>query len=111
MSDLPPDLPRLRTLETWLTMSLDRVRQSIATEEARLAELAARLPPPAPPEWELEADLAKRPVRVHVGGCTMGGKGLRSRAITRGDALRLLGVDRLEACPYCRPDAELGVLD
>ncbi|MFG2617785.1 DUF6233 domain-containing protein [Streptomyces sp. NPDC048507] len=111
MSDLPPDLPRLRTLETWLVVSLDRVRERIAAEEARQAELAARRPPAPAPDWELELDLGQRPVAVHVGGCGMGGKGLRSRAITRNDALRLLGVDRLEACPYCRADADLGVLD
>ena len=111
MSDLPPDLPRLRTLETWLQLSLDRVRQQIADEEKRHAEVAARLPPTAPPEWELESDLGRRPVRVHVGGCTMGGKGLRMKRIGRDDALRLLGIDRLEPCRYCRPDVQLGVLD
>ncbi|MFF3620085.1 DUF6233 domain-containing protein [Streptomyces sp. NPDC002467] len=111
MSDLPPDLPRLRTLETWLQLSLDRVRQQIADAEKRHAEVAARLPPAPPPDWELELDLSKHPSMVHVGGCTMGGKGFRSRPVSRTDALRLLCVDRLEACPYCRPDAELGVLD
>jgi hypothetical protein len=112
VSDSPASrLDLLRFLEKVQLRDLDRTRGWIAAEEQRLAEQSARLPPAPPPDWELEADLAKRPVRVHVGGCTMGGKGLRSRAITRGDALRLLGVDRLEACPYCRPDAELGVLD
>jgi hypothetical protein len=111
VSDLPPDLPRLRILETWLVMSLARVRQQIAAEEARQAEVAARLPPAAPPEWELETDLGRRPVRVHVGGCGMSGKGFRRHPLTRDAALRALGVDRLEACPYCSPDAALGVLD
>jgi hypothetical protein len=110
VSDLPPDLPRLRTLETWLAMTLDRVRQQIATEEALTAERAARQAPPPPPEWELELDLGRRPVRVHVGGCSMGGKGFRRHALTREAALRALA-EHLDACQYCRPDADLGVLD
>lgn len=112
MSD--PSIPRiqlLRFLERVQQQDLERTRGWIAAEEKRLAEQAARLPPPAAPDWELETDLGRRPVRVHVGGCTMGGKGLRMKAVTRDDALRLLGVDRLEACPYCSPDAALGVLD
>ncbi|MFD9569965.1 DUF6233 domain-containing protein [Streptomyces sp. NPDC059982] len=111
MSDLPPDLPRLRTLETWLVMSLARVRQQIAVEETRQAEVAARLPLAPRPDWELEVDLGRRPIRVHVGGCGMGGKGYRRQPLTRDAALRALGVDRLEPCPYCSPDAALGVLD
>ncbi|MGW6872933.1 DUF6233 domain-containing protein [Streptomyces xanthophaeus] len=111
MSDQPSRLDLLRFLERVQVGDLERTRGWIAAEEKRLADQAARLPPPAPPEWELEADLGRHPVRVHVGGCTMGGKGLRSRAVSRQEALRLLGVDRLEACPYCRPDAGLGVLD
>ncbi|MFJ5901878.1 hypothetical protein ACIQFZ_42650 [Streptomyces sp. NPDC093064] len=35
MNDPPPDLPCLRTLETWLALTLDRVRQQIATTERR----------------------------------------------------------------------------
>ncbi|WP_329469650.1 DUF6233 domain-containing protein [Streptomyces sp. NBC_01723] len=34
MTDLPPDLPRLRTLETWLAYTLDEVRAAI-TEGVR----------------------------------------------------------------------------
>lgn len=111
MSDLPPDLPRLRTLETWLELSLDRIRQQIAAAEAAAAEQAARLPPAPPPEWELELDLSRRPAVVHVGGCSMAGKGFRGRPLSREEALRALGVERIPACPYCSPDAELGVLD
>ncbi len=33
MGDLPPDLDRLRTLETWLSPSLKRVREEIAAAE------------------------------------------------------------------------------
>ncbi|MER5726912.1 DUF6233 domain-containing protein [Streptomyces sp. NPDC002138] len=51
-----------------------------------------------PPEWELETDLGRRPVRVHVGGCSMRGTGPRRPPLTRDAALRALGVDRVEAC-------------
>lgn len=112
MSDSPASrLELLRFLERVQVGDLERTRGWIAAEEKRLAELSARLPPTPPAEWELELDLGRHPSKVHVGGCSMGGKGFRSRAVSRADALRLLGVDRLEACPYCRPDAELGVLD
>ncbi|MER7577702.1 DUF6233 domain-containing protein [Streptomyces sp. NPDC126514] len=111
MTDLPPDLPRLRILETWLVLTLDRVRRQIAEEERRAAErqrgLAAR--PPAP-DWLIEQSLNRNvpPVYVHVGGCHMAGS--RSRGVDRGQAIRAL-TDGVDACPHCRPDTELGVLD
>ncbi|MGW0916508.1 DUF6233 domain-containing protein [Streptomyces sp. NPDC002784] len=111
MTDLPPDLPRLRILETWLVLTLDRVRRRIAAEERRAAErqrgIAAR--PPAP-DWLVEQSLNRDvpPVYVHVGGCHMAGS--RSRGIDRGQAIRAL-TDGVDACPHCRPDTELGVLD
>ncbi|MGW6055411.1 DUF6233 domain-containing protein [Streptomyces sp. NPDC055189] len=46
---------------------------------------------------------------VHVGGCQMAGK--RSRGVTREPAWRRLTVDQIKACPHCRPDTELGVLE
>ncbi|MFI9772696.1 DUF6233 domain-containing protein [Streptomyces sp. NPDC052415] len=111
MTDLPPDLPRLRILETWLVLTLDRVRWQIAEEERRAAErqrgIAAR--PPAP-DWLIEQSLNRNvpPVYVHVGGCHMAGS--RSRGVDRGQAIRAL-TDGVDACPHCRPDTELGVLD
>ncbi|WP_037687582.1 DUF6233 domain-containing protein [Streptomyces aureocirculatus] len=50
----------------------------------------------------------RNPVYVHRGGCHM--IGTRSRGVDRDQALHALagGVD---ACPHCRPDTELGVLD
>ena len=40
MSDLPPDLLRLRALETWHAMWLDRIRAAIAQAEAVEAQAA-----------------------------------------------------------------------
>ncbi|MEU4171034.1 DUF6233 domain-containing protein [Streptomyces sp. NPDC026665] len=110
MHDLPPDLPRLRTLETWLAYTLDRVRQQIAAAEQREAErqhgIAAR---PPPPEWQVEQGLnGSRPVYVHQGTCHMAGK--RSRPVKRSDALRVLA-EGVPPCTHCRPDIDLGILD
>jgi hypothetical protein len=109
MYDLPPDLPRLRTLETWLLMTLERVRQQISAAEQVEAMDAARRVPPPPPAWALEVDRTRQPAAVHVGDCTMGGE--RGRPLTRDAALRAIAVEGVAACPFCRPDAALGVLD
>lgn len=111
MNDLPPDLPRLRILETWLTLTLDRVRRQIADAERREQErqrgIDAR--PPAP-DWLIEMGLNRDspPNMVHDGHCHMAGK--RSRGISRTDALRWLA-EGIPACTHCRPDSELGFLD
>ncbi|MYU24666.1 DUF6233 domain-containing protein [Streptomyces sp. SID8352] len=111
MPDLPPDLPRLRILETWLTMALAEVRAAITAAERAEAERqrGAEARPPAP-DWLLEGGLSRDapPVQVHVGGCWNAGK--RGRALTRDDALRALA-GGVRACDACRPDTELGYLD
>ncbi|MFJ3201040.1 DUF6233 domain-containing protein [Streptomyces sp. NPDC086989] len=109
MSDLPPDLPRLRTLETWLGMTLERVRQQIAAAEQQEAAAARRELPP-PPDWLIEHGIGvgAHPVRVHAGHCW----DTRSRChpASRDLARRALA-DGVEACTHCRPDTALGVLD
>ncbi|WP_086722533.1 DUF6233 domain-containing protein [Streptomyces carpinensis] len=111
MNDLPPDLPGLRTPETWLALSLERVRQHIATAERRDAERqrGEQARPPVP-DWILEGGLNRDapPVAVHVGGCHMAGK--RCKGVPRDVALRALA-EGVEACGHCRPDAELGFID
>lgn len=111
VTDLPPDLPRLRTLETWLAYALDEVREAIARAEQREREAAyGREHRPPPPEWLLEQGLNRDapPVQVHVGGCWNAGK--RSKGVGRDDALRALAAG-VRACSACRPDTELGYLD
>ncbi|MFF7147439.1 DUF6233 domain-containing protein [Streptomyces griseoaurantiacus] len=111
MSDLPPDLPRLRTLETWLALQLAQVRQRIAAAEKREEEKqrGAEARPPQP-DWLLESGLNRdaAPVAVHTGDCHMVGK--RARGVPRDTALRALA-EGVEACGHCRPDVELGFID
>lgn len=110
MHNLPPDLPRLRTLETWLALQLSQVQRAIAAAEQREKERQAgieRRPPQ--PDWLLEAGIGDGPpVYVHVGGCHMAGK--RSRGVDRPAALRAL-TEGVNACSHCRPDSELGWLE
>lgn len=111
MTDLPPDLPRLRTLETWLAYTLDRVRQQIAGAERQEHERqqGEKARPPAP-DWVLELGIGRDavPVYVHEGSCWNAGK--RSRGVPRDMALRAL-TEGVPACPHCRPDSALGYLD
>ena len=53
--DLPPDLSRLRVLETWLVLSLARVQQRIADVERREAErrVGEQRRPPRP-DWIID---------------------------------------------------------
>ncbi|MFD7995457.1 DUF6233 domain-containing protein [Streptomyces mexicanus] len=111
MNDLPPDLSRLRTLETWLALTLDRVRQEIAAVERREAErLRGMEARPPIPDWVIERGLNREspPVAVHVGGCHMAGK--RWKGVPRDIALRALA-EGVEPCSHCRPDSELGFLE
>ncbi|WP_318202938.1 DUF6233 domain-containing protein [Streptomyces sp. SCL15-4] len=111
MNDLPPDLPRLRTLETWLAHTLNRVRRQIGELERQEQERqqGAQARPPAP-DWLLELGIGRDspPVYVHEGGCWSTGK--RARGVSRAAALRAL-VEGVPACPHCRPDSALGYLD
>jgi hypothetical protein len=111
VTNLPPDLPRLRVLETWLALTLAQVRQAIADAERRENERQrGEQARPAPPDWLLETGLNRDspPVQIHTGDCW--NKGKRVRGITRDEALRALA-DGVRACTACRPDTELGFLE
>ncbi|MFI7020962.1 DUF6233 domain-containing protein [Streptomyces sp. NPDC050164] len=110
MNDLPSDLPRLRTLETWLILTLDRVRRQIADAERREEELQRGIEArPPEPDWLIERGLSGRDaVYVHVGGCWNAGK--RSKGVTRQQALHALA-EGVEPCPQCEPDNGLEFLD
>ncbi|MER5871960.1 DUF6233 domain-containing protein [Streptomyces sp. NPDC002044] len=110
MSVLPPDLPRLRTLVTYLRGELGRAERALTEAESVQAAAARRRPPAAPPAWLVERGIGTgRPaVRVHAGGCWDTGK--RSAPATA-DQIRALLAEGVPACTHCRPDTALGVLE
>ncbi|MEV6179939.1 DUF6233 domain-containing protein [Streptomyces sp. NPDC052015] len=107
--DLPPDLARLRTVETFLALNLERVRAEIAKQEqlAAAPQRAVEVRPPAP-EWLIEQLPSGRTTYVHAGDCWAAGK--RAHGISREQARRALA-DGTEACPVCTPDTALGFVE
>ncbi|GGU61424.1 DUF6233 domain-containing protein [Streptomyces lavendofoliae] len=106
--DLPPDLSRLRTLETWLVLSLDRVRRRILEVEMEQAASGSRVEPPdVRYRMQRGVDEHRAPVKLHVNGCVLGKKGM---PIGEADARRALS-EQIPACGICRPGTELGILD
>lgn len=111
MSD-PSRLALLRFLERYQLQQLEQTRHWIADEERREAERrrGEQQRPPAP-DWVVELGISGgAPQAVHVGGCTMGGTQMRTRGISREQAVRALA-DGVRACTFCRPDTDLGILD
>ncbi|TXS52799.1 hypothetical protein EAO77_19505 [Streptomyces sp. t39] len=109
MRDLPPDTDRLRVLELWLQLSLQRVRDRIADLERQEAEHRRGLAAVPPvPDWVVETGIgADRPrPYLHVGGRHMAGK--RVHAVTREVAARA-ATDGVEACSHCGAAAALGI--
>ncbi|NXY93483.1 hypothetical protein HYE82_03480 [Streptomyces sp. BR123] len=103
-------LDQLRFLEKVQVRDLERTRSWIADEEQRLAIVEARQPSAPSPDWLIEQGIGvgRRPVRVHVGGCWDASKRCHPATV---DQARQALVGGVEACPHCRPDTELGVLD
>ncbi|MCX4645876.1 MULTISPECIES: DUF6233 domain-containing protein [unclassified Streptomyces] len=105
-----PRLDMLRFARRIAVQQVEQIDRWIAAEERRETERrhGEQARPPAP-DWLIETGLGRRdPVYVHVGGCHMAGK--RSRGVDRDQALRGM-TEGVAACPHCRPDTELGVLD
>ncbi|MGQ4513720.1 DUF6233 domain-containing protein [Streptomyces sp. DW26H14] len=116
MFDLPPDVPRLQTLERQLRIWLGHVEQALAAAEQaeleqqrqeRAAELA-RLPAG---DWILSSPRSRpgSPGWLHTGECWENRPGMV--AIARDQALRVLADGAARPCPSCRPDRELRVLE
>ncbi|WP_225882267.1 DUF6233 domain-containing protein [Streptomyces aureocirculatus] len=104
-----PRLSALRFLERVQERDLARSRRWIADEERRATERArGRARRPRAPDWLIEGAAGRPPIYVHVGDCPTAGK--HRRAASRDEARRALA-GGVEACPHCRPDTELGVLD
>lgn len=112
MSELPPDLPRLRTLECWLVLSLDRVQARIAEVETREAAMRPVRVLPQGPGWAISyLREGGRPVAdsVHIGDCKLAGP--QKRPLSSDEARRALTEGGIRACEICRPDSDLGILD
>ncbi|SEF19024.1 hypothetical protein SAMN05216533_8572 [Streptomyces sp. Ag109_O5-10] len=109
--DLPDDLDRLQTLRIWHAMWLERIDRKAADLRQRQAEEErgrARRPPV--PDWILELNRATgHPLAVHAGDCGMAGR--RTQPVGQDDARRLLTTDGVPACPICRPDTSLHIVD
>ncbi|WP_228978587.1 DUF6233 domain-containing protein [Streptomyces sp. DH12] len=106
---LTPDLDRLVVLRTWLRLVLRQVEERIAALEAEQAAARRRAAPPPTPDYRIQRSpgAGRAPTSVHVGTCGMGRK---APGVTE-DAARRALAEGVPACPVCRPDTELGVLD
>ncbi|MEU6299815.1 DUF6233 domain-containing protein [Streptomyces erythrochromogenes] len=110
MSELPPDLLRLRTIVTYLRYELGRAERALTVAEERQAAATLRRPLPDPPAWVIELGIGegRPPVSVHAGDCWDRGK--RWRPLSAEEARRALS-EGVKACIHCRPDTALGVID
>jgi len=117
--DLPPDLARLRTLETWAAHYLTRIRARIAAVERQQAQSQpAPTPTAAPasrpaagsgrartPDWGLaEAGIGAPVTEVRRGDCWAGGRSLVAVSAERARAELAGGA---QPCAVCRPDRVL----
>ncbi|MFI0005774.1 DUF6233 domain-containing protein [Streptomyces globisporus] len=118
--DLPPDLPRLRTLETWAATYLSRIRTRIAAVERQQQEQPRQptgptaAPPARPaagpgrartPDWGLaEAGIGVPVTEIHRGDCWARG---RSLVPVSAERARAELADGAQPCAVCRPDRVL----
>jgi hypothetical protein len=113
----PAPLTRLDLLLFARRVAAQQVRDQIAQIDKWIADETRRKAehqrgvearPPAP-DWLIEQGLSGRaPVYVHAGGCWSAKR--RCRGVERDQAVHALA-DGVDACPHCRPDTELGILD
>ncbi|MDJ0386182.1 DUF6233 domain-containing protein [Streptomyces sp. G-G2] len=108
---MPPALDQLLVIRRWLELSLAGVDVKIAAVRTEEAEKAQRLPLPPPPQWWVEYGIGVRrtPERVHTGDCSMTSRGRPATAQSVREIL--LTAPSVVACPLCRPDSDLGLLD
>ncbi|WP_331725233.1 DUF6233 domain-containing protein (plasmid) [Streptomyces globisporus] len=116
--DLPPDLPRLRTLETWAAHYLTRIRARIAAVERQQTQQQPPAPTAAPParpaagpgrartpDWGLaEAGIGVPVTEIHRGDCWARG---RSLVAVSAERARAELADGAQPCTVCRPDTVL----
>ncbi|APS23370.1 hypothetical protein TK78_34055 [Streptomyces sp. Tue 6075] len=116
--DLPPDLPRLRTLETWAAQYLTRIRARIAAVERQQAQQQPPAPTAAPParpaagpnrartpDWGLaEAGIGVPATEIQRGDCWARGRSLVPVSAERARAELAVGA---QPCAVCLPDRVL----
>ncbi|MFI2471535.1 DUF6233 domain-containing protein [Streptomyces globisporus] len=116
--DLPPDLTRLRTLETWAAHYLTRIRARIAAVERQQTQQQPPAPTAAPParpaagpgrartpDWGLaEAGIGVPVTEIHRGDCWARG---RSLVAVSAERARAELADGAQPCTVCRPDRVL----
>ncbi|MEU0371184.1 DUF6233 domain-containing protein [Streptomyces sp. NPDC006283] len=111
MSDSVPRLELLRFLRRVQQQQLQQTDRWIAQEEQRAATAgrAERTRPPKDPGFVVSHGIGedRRPFEVHVGDCRMA---KRTKPVPPIEARRLL-TENVEACQFCRPDSELGMLE
>ncbi|MET9954475.1 DUF6233 domain-containing protein [Streptomyces sp. NPDC006339] len=111
MLDLPDDLGRLRILERLAEIILRDIRIKITEAEKR--ERAMRpVRELRNARWVLShLRQGGHPVEdsVHLSDCTMAAE--HTRPLTREQAVELLTGHTERACPICRPDTDLGILE
>ena len=104
MSDLPPDLPRLQAIATWLELTLTRVREAIATAEEHQTQEASR------PRWWIQWDRRRTGVppagELHQEGCWRpGAPHLHAEEVRR---LVAEHAGRIRTCPVCQAQVPSG---
>jgi hypothetical protein len=117
VNDKPPSRLELlhfarRVVVQQATAALAQLDRWIADEERREAERRqGEERRPSAPEWLLQYGLNRRNVdAVHTGDCWAARKSGRCRPVTREQAIEALR-QQVPACPHCRPDSALGILD
>ncbi|MFF9088883.1 DUF6233 domain-containing protein [Streptomyces sp. NPDC014991] len=100
-----------RVVEHQAARQLALMDRWIADEERREAGRQRRLSArQSAAEWAVERGLNGRSaVYVHAGACTAAGG--RAKGVDREQAVRALTEEGVPACPLCRPDTTLGILE
>ncbi|MFD6936249.1 DUF6233 domain-containing protein [Streptomyces goshikiensis] len=107
-----PELEKLRFLHRVQLRQIEQTERWIGAELGRLSEIAARRPLPEEPGLilsYLRKGGRSAPDAVHVGDCRLAGRHVK--AVTEDQARRALAVDGIPACEFCRPDADLGIIE
>ncbi|MFF1281707.1 DUF6233 domain-containing protein [Streptomyces sp. NPDC058299] len=101
-----------RVVEHQAARQLALMDRWIADEERREAAGRERRPTArqAAAQWAVERGLNGRSaVYVHAGACSAAGG--RAKDVDREQAVRALTEEGVPACPLCRPDTALGILE